>query len=339
MITKGHYIGEIVDMLCEISNQVNFRCRLHLFDLNTIVEDTFKNILNILLDMNLRNLNEDRVNTPGLDLGDEFKKIAFQITSQKTSKKINETLEKITPKQRETYDNFIVFIIDNKQHSYTLNKTLTKRNNFSIERDIWDINDLSKKVVALDLMKLKELYDYLKNEFVKVRIELEAPDKEGNYKTNIEQFVEPITKPRTTECLKLWAYLVEEQITGSDTLDDVKKTITDFSGRLSKMPRLTREFLVVLLDRLKPDSLGNKAVYYEYLTRICNEQVIMQDLALLNESGFIDIEDFDDYIRLTPIHVHCGFTLDCFVDSFLSYINDNNISYNKVIKQIDFSDF
>ena len=65
-----------------------------LYDLNRYLEDFFKDILNIVYGYKLVNLNEERSNNPGLDLGDEAVKVAFQVTSTKSSDKVNTTLEK-----------------------------------------------------------------------------------------------------------------------------------------------------------------------------------------------------------------------------------------------------
>jgi hypothetical protein len=49
--------------------------------------------------LSLVNLNENRSNAPGLDLGDEANGIAFQVTAERTSAKVNETLAKLTAAQ------------------------------------------------------------------------------------------------------------------------------------------------------------------------------------------------------------------------------------------------
>ncbi|WP_180834574.1 SMEK domain-containing protein, partial [Vibrio parahaemolyticus] len=56
MITRGHLIGEIVDGLTSISQQVSTRCQLGLTDLNRYLEDFFKDYLNEALSLSLVNL-------------------------------------------------------------------------------------------------------------------------------------------------------------------------------------------------------------------------------------------------------------------------------------------
>ncbi|WOH57835.1 SMEK domain-containing protein [Bradyrhizobium sp. BWC-3-1] len=66
MLTRGYFIGEIVDALSDVAGQVSTRGRLGLTDLNKHAEDFFKTILNHLLSISLVNLNTDRSNEPGL---------------------------------------------------------------------------------------------------------------------------------------------------------------------------------------------------------------------------------------------------------------------------------
>lgn len=53
MITRGHYIGEIVDELSAISEQVKLRNKLGMTDLTVIVENFFRDLLNATLDAQL----------------------------------------------------------------------------------------------------------------------------------------------------------------------------------------------------------------------------------------------------------------------------------------------
>ena len=102
-MTRGILIGEIIDKLSNLNNQVNFRCSMKLFDLNKVCEDFFCKLLNEIYGYSLTNLNAERSNQPGIDLGDEGRSIAFQITSQSDSSKVNDTLEKISDEQFAKY--------------------------------------------------------------------------------------------------------------------------------------------------------------------------------------------------------------------------------------------
>ncbi|WP_368660955.1 SMEK domain-containing protein [Paracoccus sp. (in: a-proteobacteria)] len=63
------------------------RSKLGFTDVNRILEDFFKELLNLIYTANRVNLNKIRRNAPGLDLGDTTSttKRAFQVTSQASS--------------------------------------------------------------------------------------------------------------------------------------------------------------------------------------------------------------------------------------------------------------
>ena len=69
MTARGAFIGPIIDDLDTISSRVRARSKLGLTDLNRVLEDFFKELLNHVFKANLTNLNEARRNAPGLDLG------------------------------------------------------------------------------------------------------------------------------------------------------------------------------------------------------------------------------------------------------------------------------
>jgi len=85
MSSRGYFVGQVIDDLDAIASQVRQRCKLGQTDLNRVLEDFFKELLNLVYGINLQNLNKDRSNAPGLDLGDKAPgvKVAYQITCQR----------------------------------------------------------------------------------------------------------------------------------------------------------------------------------------------------------------------------------------------------------------
>jgi hypothetical protein len=150
MITRGYFIGQIIDELTAVSQQVKSRSGLQLFDLNRYLEDFFKDILNIVYGYKLINLNEERSNNPGLDLGDEVAKVAFQVTSTKISSKVNETLKKAA-NQVGKFPKIFVLVLQDKQGSYTLDAALCKPFGFIAEEHVLDVGDVLKKVLSLQI--------------------------------------------------------------------------------------------------------------------------------------------------------------------------------------------
>lgn len=117
---------------------------------NIILENFLRDLLNLVYNCNLENLNQLKNNFPGVDLGDESKKLAIQITSTPTSKKINSTLRIFI--DNEEYLNFNilkVFVLTQKQNSYSISYD-NSQFIFDKNRDIIDFDDLYRDILYID---------------------------------------------------------------------------------------------------------------------------------------------------------------------------------------------
>src|SRR5260370_18393433 len=162
MLTRGYFSGEIIDSFSDIAAQVSTRSRLGLNDLSIHAEEFFKVALNLLLDLSLINLNNERSNTPGLDLGDQQAGIAFQVTAERSSAKVKDTLAKLPVQQIATYPKIRILIIGHKQSSYTLNDSQCARTGFTVD-DIWDVDTLCKLCMDLQIHVLQSLYNHVRS--------------------------------------------------------------------------------------------------------------------------------------------------------------------------------
>ena len=160
MLTRGHFIGQIVDDLADIAAQAKQRARLHLFDIHAHVENFTKEVLNRALGLGLSNLNAEHPNNPGLDLGDANNGWAFQVTADKSSAKVKETLEKIDEKQRAKYPNIRILVIGEKQGSYTFTGKPFESFDFKPEM-VWDFNDVCSRIMSLPIDILEDLAGYV----------------------------------------------------------------------------------------------------------------------------------------------------------------------------------
>ena len=80
--------NELRDVVSRIITQVELSTKQNRYDINLALEDAFIPILKSIFNLsNLTNLNRKQKNYPGIDLGDEFDRVAFQITSS-TKKKL-----------------------------------------------------------------------------------------------------------------------------------------------------------------------------------------------------------------------------------------------------------
>jgi len=165
MIQTGKKLEEIISMLNDFKSQVQAFSALGLVNINKHSENFMKRVLNLIYNYELENLNKGKSNYPGLDLGNTSEGIAFQITSTKKSEKIDDTLKTCLKFEHyKTFKSIYVFILTNKQSSYTI-KTITEPYfSFSAEQNIKDFNDLFKDIEQLNPTTMGVLHEYIKSE-------------------------------------------------------------------------------------------------------------------------------------------------------------------------------
>lgn len=164
IMNRELYLKNIADSLALLSSQVSVRNAINLYDINIVAESFYSELLNLIEDLNLKNVNTIKKNAPGIDLADEGNRISIQVTSDNTSDKIKHTIaEFLLNKSYEKYDRLIILILTNKKRYSTVFDTDGKFS-FDKNNDIWDVNDLIKKVNALPIEKLKAINDFLQLE-------------------------------------------------------------------------------------------------------------------------------------------------------------------------------
>ena len=158
--TKRKYYDNIKDKLLlyvksiEIDNQSGYQ------DANKDAENTFCFILNIIYDYQLENLNNIKNNFPGIDLGDDKKRISVQVTSNKSKKKVQDTLD-IFERQNyiNIFDRLIILIIGEKsKHSSKFNSGSLS---FDPKKDIIGLTELMVEINKLSEEKLQRISEYI----------------------------------------------------------------------------------------------------------------------------------------------------------------------------------
>ncbi len=291
--SRGFFIGQVIDDLDAIASQVKARCKLGQADLNRVLEDFFKELLNLTYGINLRNLNDERSNEPSLDLGDASAgaRVAYQVTSQATAKKVNDTLKKITTGQTAQYDRFFVLVIGERQGSYTLDPALCAKYKFA-ESNIVDMTQLARDIMALELSDLQAVHRKLADEQRRIRIELEPELPDGTFATSVLQFIEARPTVKRSD-----ASLFYDHPDVSGLFKDraeAQKGLDAFVDELARLPRLTREFYGWLIDEADQKSGFGGAgleINADYVDAKCrNMPNFMSEIRLLTARNFIDYD-------------------------------------------------
>lgn len=286
MLTRGIYIGQIVDDLATLKYQIDLRNKLGQFDLTKFCEDFVKEILNTTYNYSLSNLNKTRSNNPGLDLGDEKSGIAFQVTSQNTKAKIEKTFGAIKADQLKVFKDIYIFIVGDRQGSYSISKTFCKTHNFEVSKNIIDLNSLLRDIVLLDIDQLEILYSLFKKEFRQVKIELEPVDSEGNFESSYYNSIEKRPSSPPKNGLK---FLGPKDKHYKKEFDDLVELYED----LASVPRLTREILAIIVDRGKSEyQLSNRfGILPQTLEKILriSEAELLAEVNILEDADLVEI--------------------------------------------------
>ena len=319
MITRGILIGEIIFELTRLQYEIDFRSTLGLTDINRFSEDFFSDVLNMIYDVNLINLNSSRSNQPGLDLGDEINEIAYQITSIANSNKVNETLEKITDEQLKKYKTIKILILGKKQGNYTaIKKNLKKKCSFET-KNIIDLNDLSKELISLRYDILYILHKYFEQNFKIVITELEVPNKEGIYQTNLSDKLE-ITPQTFCKNGKNFLYKFE-----GFTIEEIR---TNFD-KLGKLPRITREFLKIITELGESENDQFVIDYFELKRKLhIPEEELREEISILIKRSFLHEPNGDGHTIVT--------SFDSTLFAITSYAIDKGF-LNKIFVAMDFT--
>ncbi|MBB3978628.1 hypothetical protein GGQ64_003863 [Rhizobium azooxidifex] len=341
--SRGYFIGQIVDELAAIAHQVDMRGKIGDVALNSLLENFFRDVLNLVHGWNLVNLNTKRSNEPGLDLGDADAKVAVQITSSASSPKVKKTLEKVTADHLRVYDRILVLAIGNKQGSYTLDTPDVARTGFS-ESNIWDMTDLIRDAVMMPILKLQDLHRLIMAETVRIRVELEVKGDDGKFPTSLEDFVEPKSSVIITDGSVFATSGIGEEIYGGDA-DDAARDLNGFAEAIADLPRISREFLAWMLswseERPGAGAWGFH-VNADQITRRSRYGDTVGELRFLADRGFISYDAPEEhefhksgYWRLN----FPGTERDGFDGAFLDFLTTHELDPKSVVVPLDFSFF
>lgn len=118
---------------------------------------------------NLRNLNYDEDNYPGIDLGDDIAKVAIQVTSTTSIEKVKDTLRKfLNHNLQEKYERVIIYVLTDRQKKYSqaaLSEILERRFTFDVDTDILDYTDILHEVTYFDVRRAEKLFEILNTNF------------------------------------------------------------------------------------------------------------------------------------------------------------------------------
>nr|WP_067061984.1 SMEK domain-containing protein [Mucilaginibacter sp. L294] len=165
MIASGQLFDKINEKIAILRVEIAQSAKRGVLNIHKQCENLMKHLLNKTYGLQLINLNVSVANFPGLDLGDERARIAYQITSDKTSGKVDDMLEKVVRYRHYTkFPAVRLFILGGKQGSYAINTVTAPHFTFDEKTGIEDFDDLLRDIQDLPLAKLLDVYQLLEDE-------------------------------------------------------------------------------------------------------------------------------------------------------------------------------
>jgi hypothetical protein len=164
MIRKSQLINQAHFFLSVIRALIKTNRTVYLTDINKRAEDFYRDVLNIIEQLELININIEEPNAAAIDLGDKTARIAIQVTSTKEISKIKSTFEKFISKGlNASYDQLIVLNINEAGNHRTESLDDPSGFNFRFDRDLWDMDTVIERLEGCEIDAIEKLVDYLKD--------------------------------------------------------------------------------------------------------------------------------------------------------------------------------
>ena len=148
---------EIENKLREVVSRLIFEVKLstnqNRQDVHLVSEDAWIPILKTVLQCPyLKNLNKEKKNFPGIDLGDFTNRVAIQVTSTTNIDKVKSTLKTFKEKNyKNSFDELFIFVLVDKQKSYSqeaIDKIFDNQIEFIANKHIIDPGDILEKLTS-----------------------------------------------------------------------------------------------------------------------------------------------------------------------------------------------
>ncbi|WP_287373987.1 SMEK domain-containing protein [Prosthecochloris sp.] len=219
-MTRQELLQRSNTFLGRFAYEVKVQNSMGLFDINTLAEDFLIPIFAIAFNCpGLRNQNRIRMNFPAVDLGCETSRISIQITSDSSSSKVRETLEKFESHSLSSdFDSLYVYVITERQSSYSSQKLTEAVNKLPIKFDastnILDYRDLAKKLGELTNKQLKHINEHLEEHF-------RQADANLQFRNNLDEFLR-VSQQKIEDEKRTKKYIPSVFVETSETKEEMR---------------------------------------------------------------------------------------------------------------------
>ena len=231
-MNRSKYFDFIESKLSLLVTRLEMRGGLNLLDLHWHSEDFYPHLFNLLFCWDLKNLDPEQHNAPGVDLVDNTNKIVVQVSATATKQKINSALNKDLSVYKGYAFKFISISKDAKglrANTFTNPHKLT----FLPAEDIYDVPRLLSIIRVMKIDQQKKVYEFIKKE---LHCEPDPEKVESNLATIIK-ILSKVNWGEGTTDFETVPYDIDEKISYNQ-LDTARVLIDDYKihyGRIDKI--------------------------------------------------------------------------------------------------------
>lgn len=168
MVLHHDAMSPINDYLAQLVINVKFENRLYRYNINKAAESFFEELLNEIWNRKLVNINKFEANAKSIDLGDEEASLCVQVTSTKTTHKVNGTLSKFKEKGWINKYTSLKVVFIAHEHSVIWDNVKIpdglEKLDFS-EKDLITVSDIVDEIDGLNGEKKGKVLRLLENQF------------------------------------------------------------------------------------------------------------------------------------------------------------------------------
>lgn len=154
---RSVYYDKIKELLLRHCVELHADGRNNLQDSAVHSEYFYRDLLNIVFSLHLKNANQLDPNMKGYDLVDREAGICFQVSKSATSEKVNSTLKKISEISSERYRIRFMFLVQKAPNFRTDFKSY-ENVIFDPAIDILDVESVLSLIIDLDIQRLEQAY-------------------------------------------------------------------------------------------------------------------------------------------------------------------------------------
>lgn len=287
----------ITSRLAYLSSEVRLSGSMNLLDSNVLLEDVFKEILNITYGLKLQNANLIKQNIRAIDLIDCSSKTIIQVSSDNSKAKVQTSLDKIEQPKYEGYTFKFVCISKGVSHLKKHHFNVPEGISFNAEKDSYDDKRILKDVLAKDIDTIRKLALYLEKSILPATADERRPSV-ITYVINrladeplAEIAVNPDTKSFDLEpkidfnSLKKWRDIISEYTVFSLLVDKIYRAY-DEQGVNKSFTVLSslHDLYLSLASELTGDALFDKLLesVYDIVNKDyeCNESLTREELQM-----------------------------------------------------------